>query len=71
MFKIGPEMTKIYPKISKKYASYCKIPTQDKTTGLPLEIPLLVPKSTGKLLPSFPHNLHPCLGPGCLIPKTL
>ena len=32
-----------------------------KTMGLPLKILLLVPKPTGKLLPSFPHNFHLCL----------
>ena len=29
-----------------------------KPMGLPLKILLLVPKPTGKLLPSFPHNFH-------------
>ena len=43
MFKVGPKMTKIDPKmlkirqndpkISKKCASYSKIPTQDKNHG--------------------------------------
>ena len=46
MFKIGPKMTKIDPKmlkirqidpkISKKCVSYCKIPTQDKNHGTSL-----------------------------------
>ena len=68
MFKIGPKMTKIDPKmlkirqidpkISKNSVSYCKIPTQAKTMGLPLKILLLVRKPTGKLFPSFRHNLH-------------
>ena len=66
--KIDPKMTKIDPKtlkirqidpkISKKCVNYCKIPTQDKTVRLPLKILLMVPKLTGRLLPSFPHNLH-------------
>ena len=70
MFKIGPKMTKIDPKmlkirhidpkISKKCVSYCKIPTQDKTTGLPLKILLLVPRPTRQLLPSCRDNLHLC-----------
>ena len=54
--KIDPKMLKIRqidPKMSKKCASYCKIPTQEKTMGLPLRILLLVSKPTGKLLPSF------------------
>ena len=63
MFKIGPEMTKlnskvlkirqIDPKISKKYVSCVKIPTQ----GLALKILLLVPKPTGQLMPSCRNNL--------------
>ena len=67
MLKIGPKMTKIDPKmlkirhfdpkISKKYVSYCKIPTRDKTMGLPLKILLLVPKPTWKLLPSFQSKI--------------
>ena len=70
MFKIGPKMTKIDPKmlkirqidpkISKKCVSYCKISTQDKNRGTSLKILLLVPKPTGQLLPSCPHNLHLC-----------
>ena len=31
-----------------------------KTAGLPLKILMLVTKPTGKLLPSFRHNLHLC-----------
>ena len=67
MTKIDPKMTKIKqmdPKISKKCTSYCKIPTEDKNGGLPLKLLLLVPKPTGKLLPSFRHNLHLCLSGG-------
>ena len=36
MTKIDPKMLKfrqIDPKISKKFVSYCKIPTQDKNHG--------------------------------------
>ena len=68
MTKIDARLTKIDPKtlkirqidtkISKKCVSYCKIPTQDKTMGFPLKILLLVPKPTGKLLPSFHHNFQ-------------
>ena len=68
MFKIGPRITlinlkmlkirQIDSKINKKCVSYCKIPTQDKNTGLPLKILLLVAKPTGQILPSCPHNLQ-------------
>ena len=61
--QIDPKMLKIRqidPKISKKCVSYCKIPTQDKTTGLPLKILLLVPRPTRQLLPSCRDNLHLC-----------
>ena len=63
MTKINPKMLKIRhidPKISKKCVSYCKIPTQDKNHGTSHKILLLVPKPTGKLLPSFRHNFHHC-----------
>ena len=36
--------------------------------GLPLKILLLVPKPTGKLLPSFPHNFHLCTAQDSTIP---
>ena len=70
MFKIGPKMTKIDPKmlkirqidpkISKKCVVTVKFLLRTKTMGLPLKILLLVPKPTWKLLPSFRHNFHLC-----------
>ena len=35
----------IDPKISKKYVNYCKIPTRDKTMGLPLKNPTAGPQT--------------------------
>ena len=71
MFKIGPKMTKIDPKLTPKCwksgkltQTYPKSVTvtakfllMAKTMGLPLKILLLVPKPTWKLLPSFQSKI--------------
>ena len=68
MFKIGPKMTKIDPKmlkirqidpkISKKCVSYCKIPTQDKNHGTSPSNPTAGPQTyweaPSQLPPQFP-----------------
>ena len=48
MTKIDPKMSKIRqidPKISKKWVSYCKIPTQDKKRGNWTQNPIVGPQT--------------------------